>query len=340
MKASIKKFAATLGLTLALGIGAQSTEAADINPFDFNVYSLSNIGTSVTPYGSDYQGIAASAGNAYFSGFSLNDLNATQVVPGYAFITGGDFSIQGSINNGGVEAAGHVNVTSASIFGNVTAGGNLTGTTGTIYGNVAITGNNTSSVTITGSTTTGISYTPSLNFSSINQYLTNYSAFIATQADTTTYTNNFGELVINLASGDNYVTIDAATLNNAWGVTINGASDSVLYINVDGTVVSLDSTNWVYNGLGAGDVLLNYGDATSLALTGGNTVNLLAPLADVNFAYGLLTGNLITGSLTGSGQVNLGSFDHNVIPEPSSALVLLGSTMLLAIRRRTRRRAV
>lgn len=339
MKCLFGKIAATLGLGLAMSFAPMQAKAADINPFNLNVYSLNNIGTLANPYGSDFQGTAASAGSAFFSGFSLNDLAQPGVVPGYSFVSGGDFSIQGSINNGGVSAGGNVHAANASIFGNVTAGGNLTGTTGTIYGDVTVSGTNTSAMSITGSTSTGVSYNSPLNFAGINQYLTNYSSNLASHADTTSYTNNYGELIINAGVGDNYVTIDAATLNSAWGVTINGAADSVLYINVDGTNANLDSTNWVYNGLSGADVLLNYGDATNLNLSGGNIINLLAPLADTHYSSGVLTGNLLVGNLTGGGQVNLGGFNHSVVPEPSSALALLAGSMILGIRRRRRIRA-
>ena len=72
MKRALGKFAAALGLGLTLGFGAQTTQAADINPFNFNVYSLGDIGTSGSGYGSDYQGVAGAAGSAYFTNFSLN----------------------------------------------------------------------------------------------------------------------------------------------------------------------------------------------------------------------------------------------------------------------------
>lgn len=343
MQFTFKKLATTITLGLALGFAPLQASAIDINPFDFNVYSLGNIGSSGSPYGSDYQGTAGAAGSAYFSGFSLNDLNVTQVVPGYSLITGGDVTIQGSINNGGVQAGGSVYVNNASIFGNVVAGGDLNGVGGTVHGNATLGGvdNTTLAVTVTGTVTQNTSFVGSLDFAGINQYLTDFSSGINTQSDTTTYTNNFGELIINAASGDNYITIDGSTLNNAWGVTINGAADSVLYINVDGTNVNLDSTNWVYNGgIASGDVLLNFGDATALNLSGGNTVNILAPLADVNFSYGLVTGNLIAGNLSGSGQVNLGGFEHNVVPEPSSVMALLAGSMILLGRRSRRNRVI
>jgi choice-of-anchor A domain-containing protein len=342
MHLAFKKIAATLGLAVAMGFAPSTAKAIDINPFDFNVYSLGNIGTSGSPYGSDYQGTAGAAGNAYFSGFSLNDLNATQVVPGFSLVTGGDVTIAGQINNGGIQAGGNVVVNHSGIFGDIVAGGNLSGPGGTVHGNVTLAGTNNASgsLTITGSVTQNTSYVGSLNFAGINQYLTDFSANIGSQADTTSYVNNYGELVINAASGDNYITIDGSTLNSAWGVTITGASDSVVYINVDGTNVSLDSTNWSYNGgITAGDVLLNFADASTLNLSGGNTVNILAALADVNFSYGVVTGNLITGNLTGSGQVNLGGFEHSVVPEPSSVLALLAGSMAMMVRRRKRNRA-
>ncbi len=340
MKRALGKFAAVLGLGLTLGFGAQATQAADINPFNFNVYSLSDIGTSGSGYGSDFQGVAGAAGNAYFTNFSLNDLNQAQVVPGYSLTVGGDAIISGQINNGGIEAGSNVAINNTGVFGDVYAGGNLSGIGGTVNGNATLGGtdNTTNAVTVTGTITQNTSYAASLNFNSINDYLTTFSTSINNTADTTGYTNNYGELIINAASGDNYVTIDAAELNSAWGVTINGAADSVVYINVDGINVSLDSTTWTYNGLTSGDVLLNYGEATDLSLSGGNIVNILAAFADVDFSYGHVDGNLIAGNLTGAGQVNLGGFEHGVVPEPSSALALLAGSTAMLIRRKRRAR--
>ena len=342
MKSVFQKIATVLGLGLSMGLASNNLQAAAINPFDFNVYSLGDIGLISSGYGSDFQGTAAAAGNAYFSGFSLNDLNATPVVPGFSLHTGGDVVIQGSINNGGVDAGGSVYVNYADINGNIVAGGNLNGLGGTVYGNTTLGGtdNTTLSVTVTGSITQNTSYVGSLDFTGINQYLTDYSTNIGSQTDTTSYTNNYGELLINVASGDNYVTINASELNSSWGVTITGDADAVLYINVDETDVDLDSTNWVYNGgITADDVLLNFANATDIDLTGGNTINILAPLADVNFANGLVTGNLITGNLTGGGQVNLGGFSHSAVPEPSSALALIAGSMAMLIGRRKRNRS-
>ena len=92
-------------------------------------------------------------------------------------------------------------------------------------------------------------------------------------------------------------------------------------------------------GIGPGDVLLNLPDTTTMTLSGGNTVNILAPLAATDFSTGLVTGNLIVGDLQGGGQVNAGHFDHGEpglpVPEPGTlVLTCVGLAGLLARRRR------
>ncbi len=325
---------------LALLAGMPSRAHADaLNPWTFNVYSLGDIGTTANPYGSDYQGAAGAAGNAYFNGFSLNDLNY-DVIPGYSLHTGGHVGIGGSINNGGIDAGGNVSINGASVFGNVVAGGNLLGTGGTIHGNTTLAGNKLvgGSVTVTGSLTEGASYSPLVDFASLNSFFTTFHNQVSAMADTTAINNSFGELQITATSGINVVSLTSAQLDSAWGVTITGPSDAQVYINVTDANAGFDSLVWSYaGGITSNDALLNFVDAVTLALSGGNhLVNILAPDTDVTFNYGLVTGNLIAGNLYGGGQVNHGFFDGptETVPEPASAALLFAGLSALALRRR------
>ena len=331
----------------ASAIALTGTTLADINPWDFNVFSRSTIGTSASPYGSDYQGAAGAVGNAYFTGFGLRTVAGSSASLAESWYGGGTLSLSGQVYNGGVESAGTVTITSGTVLGNLRSGGDLAGTSGSITGAATLTGTKTAgnSLTVAGGVTPNIAFTPTVNLGSVSSYFLGASNAAAGLANTntgapgaTTYANNFGGIVVNLSStpGINVVSLTAAELNNAWGFTVNGAGTLIVNVLGGGTV-DLDSTTWNYTG-GASShyTLLNYNQATAFNLSGGNIVNILAPNAAMHFSSGHVDGNLIVGGLTGSGQVNwVGGGFGGTIPAPSAAGALaLGG--LAAMRRKRR----
>jgi choice-of-anchor A domain-containing protein len=306
-----------------------------INPFAFNVFTVGDIGTTDTGYSSDFQGVAATGGNAYFQNFSLHDVASAGPGTPYSLYAGGDVRIGGSINNGGIEAAGSVYINGASVYGDVSAGGDLLGTGGNVYGAAHLGGQDQTGneVTVRDGVSQDSPFSPTLPLASLADYFLGTSAYLGSLSATTTYNNQWGELRINLEPGLNIVDIASADLNAAWGIRVNGGSDSILVINVPDGTVEFDSITWDYRGNASPSrTLLNAGNATSMQFTSGNhMVNILAPRADVNFPHGLLTGNLIAGNLTGGGQVNAGYFTGDIIPEPASILLIFAA---LATRRR------
>lgn len=321
-----------------------SAASAAINPWDFNVFSRSTIGTAGSPYGSDYQGAAGSVGNAFFNGFSLRDIASSSPSLAQSFYGGGTFTLGGAVTNGGIEVAGNVTLNSASIAGTITSGGSLFGSGGgTVNGHVTLAGGNLAGPTLTlnGGLTTGAAFVPTVDVGGVSSFLLAQSNAAAALADNNTLVNiNFGgEYLVNLNPGVNVVSIAASALGaaNNYGFTVNGAGapGATLIINVvGGGAATLDSTTWTYsNGASSLRTLLNYNGATSLALSGGNKVNFLAPNAAVHYSSGVVEGNLYAGSLTGSGQVNwIGGFE-GTIPSPS-AFIALGGGLVLAGRRR------
>lgn len=300
--------------TALLALGASAAHAGVVDPFgQFNVYSLGDIGSSARPYGSDFEGAAGAGGSAHFSGFSLNLLGGEP----YGLRVGGDASLRNGSYYGHVEAGGNVTLGGMNVEGDIQAGGT-----------VQFVGGGTVSGTIT-------QHTPAAtDHAAIGQFFRNYSALVGSQAGQSA-ANNWGGLSFTAHSGDNYITIGGATLGNAWGFSITGPSDARVFINVLDASVSLDSTNWDYfGGLSRSNVLLNLPNATTLNLTGGNTVNILAPYANTEFSYGLVTGNLIVGNLMGGGQVNLGGFNGPaVVPEPATLATLAVAGVALLRRR-------
>jgi choice-of-anchor A domain-containing protein len=312
----------------------------DVQPWYFNVYTIDGIGSQATPYGSDFQGIAGSGGNVYFQNFSLNNLNTNPSTGISLYTQGSTYFGSGSIENGGIESMGNVNLNNTSTFGNIISASNLQGNGGTVTGNVTLGGTNQSTITIQGTVQQNQSVSPSINYANINSYFQNASNFWGTQQQSKNWVNQYGQIVIdNLVSGRNVINMTAQEFNNAWGIKASGPSDAFLIINVDGVNLSGGLESVVFDlsgGLNLNNVLVNLPTATSVTLNGGGFSSLLAPLADITFNPGLLTGNLIAKTLFGSGQVNQGAFvgfsqDHGLnVPEPGTYLIL-GSFILLVV---------
>jgi choice-of-anchor A domain-containing protein len=313
-----------------LYLPGKAAQATNIDPFDyFNVFSTGNI----IYIASDFKGVAGAVGNVDMSHFSLAIMDQNP----YALHAGGTVNYTQGTVWGSIEAAGNITLGNVGVYGDVNSGGTVSNTAGgNIYGNV-----NAQSITldshmpVSGSKNAGVSYTPYVDLGAVSSYFKDFSSDISKLAANNTYNNSYGALSANLISGVNVITIYSATLKSAYSFTVNGPADAILYINVPGTDVVLDSTNWYYNGgIAPSDVLLNYFNASSLDLSGGNTVNILAPHAHTNFSSGLVTGNLIVGDLDCGGQVNLGHFESEVpVPEPSTLILLSAGGLVFLLKR-------
>jgi len=308
------------------------------DPFEFNVFSLGDIGAASAAYHSDFQGIAGLGGDAYFSSFSLHDIATAGPGTPYSLYAGGDVRITGSINNGGIEAGGSVFINGANVDGTIRAGGNLDGTGGTVLGDAILGGSDLTGfpVTVHGTVSTDVSFESSQDVSEVGDFFLDASNLIGGMPATTPTGLRYGEILIDLQPGINVAEISSAVLNAAWGVRITGPADATLYINVPDASVAFNSLVWNYqNGMSAEHTLLNLANAETFGLSNGDhQVNILAPRADTYFPHGLVTGNLIAGSLTGGGQVNDGGF-RGEIPEPATlGLLSIGACALLLARRR------
>jgi len=323
--------------TLFVLSGIASADPMD-NPFDyFNVYSLGNIGSASSPYHSDFQGVAGAGGDVHFAQFSLADVEAPS---GYALHVGGSARLGGGSYYGSVEAGGDVQLGSLDINGSVFSGGDVSNFSGgLITGDVAAAGSVSLSrqMTVRGSKTSGAAYSPVVDHAAMSEFFRTSSADIGALDATAGVTNSWGLLRVSAQSGVNVVEISASALRNAWGFAISGPEDAVLYVNVPDEIVSLNWTGWVYHGgISPDDVLLNMPNARSLGLSSANAVNILAPDAQTYFGAGLVTGSLVVGGLRGGGQVNLGGFDHTPVPEPATMVLLLGSGIVIVLKRRRR----
>ncbi|HLO41527.1 MAG TPA: choice-of-anchor A family protein [Phycisphaerales bacterium] len=317
---------------------AASPAHADISVWDFNVFSRSTIGSQGQGYGSDFEGASGSVQDAYFSNFGMKTVMSSSPSLPAAFYGGGNFTLNsGSVNSGGMYAAGNVNLYNASISGDVHAGGSLNGSSGSISGNLFLGGsrNTTGSLTISGAVSTQTPYAAPLDLIGVSNYFHQTSSFAASLAPTTNYTNQWGQIIIHAAGERTIVNLSPTDYINAWGIRIDGAGTVV--VNVGGTTISTGSKTWSYEG-GASSraTLLNFYEATTLTLSGGHNVNILATQASTTFSSGVINGTLVAGSLQGAGQVNwVGSFTgSSVIPSPATIPFMSAGLTMICRRRR------
>jgi len=315
---------------------ACSTASGAVNYWDFNVFSRSTIGTPGQGYGSDFQGASGAVGDVNFNGFTVKGVGGTSPSLAHGFYGGGNFTLQGSVDHDGIEVAGNVTLNSGSVNGNVRAGGNLAGTSGSVNGSAFLGGLKTTGnpLTVSGSVAENQSFSPTVNLGAVSSYFASVGNYAANHAPTTNFTMNFSQMVINATGPLTVVNLTAANLAGVWGINVVGGGTVV--VNLAGTNLSLTGLTWSYGGgSSAQKTLLNMNEAQTINMSGSNEVNMLAANAAVNFSSGLVTGNLIVGSLTGSGQVNWGGGFEGGSDVPSaggvSAMALAG---LLASRRR------
>ncbi|NLX14602.1 MAG: choice-of-anchor A family protein [Phycisphaerales bacterium] len=184
-------------------------------------------------------------------------------------------------------------------------------------------------------TFSNVPYVPLIDYNAVSAYYLATSALIGNMAATGSVTGT-GGLVFTAGSGINVVTIDQQLLREAWSFTINAPEDAIVLINVLNASVTLDSTTWIYEGgITQESVILNMPNASSLALSSTNKVNILAPLASTAFAQGTVDGLLVVGDLSGGGHVMGGTFNAHAIPDPTTVVLLgLGGVVLLGRRKR------
>lgn len=336
MRASHSNFA--FGAAVVIGMLTQSATAA-VSYWDFNVFSRSTIGSQSQGYTSSFQGASGAVGNAYFSNFSAKSSAGSSPSLTHGFYGGGMIRINsGSVANGGVHVAGDVTLNSASIYGPVFSGGSINGSGGSVNGNASIYGTLQSGISVSGTLATGQAYKPMVDVADAADYFHNFGASAAAMKATTSYANNWGELVINAVGPLTVVNVATADFTNAWGVRVVGGGAVV--VNVGGTSVSFASKTWTYqNGASNASTILNLNEATTLSISGGNSVNILAANAATTFSSGTINGNLIVGSLMGSGSVNWnseGGFSGaDYVPAPGGMAIFAVAAFIAVQRRRS-----
>lgn len=305
--------------------------APQFDPWDFNVYTTGNIGTSTNAYsGSDFQGVTGSQGSDYFSGFSIN-LNNTSPISGPSLYAGGTVNFSnGTISNGGIESTGAVNVTNTTVNGGINAGGTVTQTNGqqngnvntagafvgnspTVNGNVSTGGNFTGSGggqvsgnvsaggTISGNTTiqgtalshqTPATFTPTLNLATVSSFFQNANTFWGNLTANLSVSNNqYGVITVSNALNSGRNILDLTLAQ------INAITNSTQNYEINFTGNVPTNAFVVINVLGSGTAM------NSLQLSG-------ISASDVLFN---IVGNAITNlTLNGGNYVSLLAPNTNI----------------------------
>ncbi|MHB9039384.1 MAG: choice-of-anchor A family protein, partial [Melioribacteraceae bacterium] len=257
-------------------------DCGNINNSTFNLgtakdYNLFVIEDAIQP-SSDTQGKVAVGRDAQFANYSVGD--------------------QLPANSGDVLVVGR----------------DLTYTSGAVYSGNVVYGHSTnlplSMVSIAGGS---LRKDTPINFAAEKVYLENLSTTLSAYTVNGTTTSQWGGLT--LTGSDpflNIFSVSGSVLSTANNFEINVPNGSVVLINVDGTNVSWTG-GLVVNGTAISNVLYNFYQATSLTISGIDVRGtILAPFAAVNFASGVLNGQMICKSLTGMGQFNFVMFGGQI----------------------------
>jgi choice-of-anchor A domain-containing protein len=334
-----------LSVGLSSPIHAQILGAAtDYNAFFFSDASASNV---------DIGGTIAVGGNATFNNYTIaQDLPANS---GLVAVIGGNYLNNNANINGAIVVGGNMKHVNPTIKGDVTAkgsvdftggGGSVTGTIryGTTFSGPGydINGANPTTQVSPGSITLPVDFAAAK---------TDLSAKSASFGSLTPSLSNLGSnnnIQVTLTSGLNVLNLTAAQLAGASSFTIAGGAQDALLINVldSGTVnVANFGTNFS-GGVGVGNVLYNFVNASTVNLAGSFNGSALATKALVKANFGAFNGQLVANAGQTNGlQINniingqtttlkAKSFNTAAIPEPTSLALLIVTVAIVGVRRR------
>ncbi len=282
---------ATATLTIYVKVDC---EQVNNSTFDLGVASDYNLFVieDVDQPSSDTQGKVAVGGDANFANYSIGD----QLPP----------------NSGNV----------------LIVGGTLTYTSGRVYNGNVVYGNSTNlpapGVTVDGTISQGFP----IDFAAAKTFLESLSLSLSGYTVNGTTTFQWGGLT--LTGTDpflNVFSVSGANLSAANNVSINVPNGSAVLVNIDGYTI-----NWTgglsVNGTAINNVLYNFYQATSITIQGIDIRgSILAPFADIDFAAGVINGQMICKSLTGMGQMNQSPFGGNIPGEDIINVAIIVSSI-------------
>lgn len=278
--------------------------------------------TTFSAPSADVEGSIVAAGNITLSSYSVN-LNNKDAYGSYALISGGSLTLTGgSILNGDTYVAGTSSITSATTATAVQSG------------------------------------TSPVNFSAVSSSLTQTSTALSQLTTTATAVQKWGGIYITgSGSSVEVIDLDASWLSSASYYTITGvATGATLIVNITGSSATLQGGYQAFDGY---NVLFNFVDATSLTISTGANISILATSATVSGGSGVIDGTVVVKSWDSQVQINSGNgFDSvsvaglvlntsgadaaaSVVPEPATYAMLLAGLGLIgftAMRRRQQAR--
>ena len=151
----------------------------------------------------------------------------------------------------------------------------------------------------------------------------------------------------NLVNNTLFVDVNQQILDSAWGfLTKDLTQGSRVVLNVAGESLTMSSSkDWLFKDAAyafnhsSSNVLFNFYEAKNIEIGGGIYGSILAPNAAINGNSGVLTGQIIANSFSGSTQLNYSPFETDEPPtsvsEPAIPALFLLAVLILFRRRAT-----
>lgn len=283
----MKGFCLVTGLFLSISFLGYASQACDaLAPQDYLIFSGQNIQYTQ----SDFQGPVGAMGDIELSSFQVKSTRDSLCS---ALVAGHDASVnEGAVVGGGAAVGSHFTLSYGSVDGLVQYGEHLT------LNNAWASGKKTLAEEVQ-------------NLPNADQFFQDQSAELASMSATARVRENGQELTFAARGGLAVYEISAERLARASVLRFYADRSAEIVINVRGDLASVVGKGVVlHGGIGAGQIILNFPDASSLKISDsgneayGIPATILAPHANLDFTDGRVTGGIYVGGLSGNGQAN------------------------------------